>query len=74
MIVCYLELYEEDEVKILMVFDLVPYKLQLLVQWDPIYLNPLGPGCVHNSGFPGSSSQASYACINAISIMKCKLI
>ena len=23
-----------------MVFDLVLYKLQLLVQWNPVYLNP----------------------------------
>ena len=57
-----------------MVFDLVPYKLQLLVQWDPVYLNLLGPGCIHSSGFLGSLSQALYTCINAIYIMKCKLI
>ena len=44
----------------------------MLVQWEPIYLNPLGDGFVHNCGFSGSSSP--YTCICAISIMKYKLI
>ena len=27
---------------------------------EPCLFEPLGPGCVHNSEFSGSSSQASY--------------
>ena len=42
--------------------------------WDPVYPDALGPGCVHNPGFSGSLSQASYTCNCAISIMKYKLI
>ena len=34
---------------------IVTYKINS-IQWDPIYPNALGPGCVHDSGFSGSLS------------------
>ena len=37
------------------------------VQWNPVYPDALGPGCVQNSGFSKFSSQASYTCNYAIS-------
>ena len=40
----------------------------------PCLSEPPGPGCVHNSGFSGSFSQAPCTNIYAISVMKYKLI